>query len=563
MRLLNTTTLVLHYFCDDVPLYVILSHVWGKGEVTFDDIGKPYAKDMVGYKKIVKCCEQAVRDGFEWVWIDTCCIDKKSSAELSEAINSMYRWYWQAEICYAYLQDVPELENPTEQNSVFQKSRWFQRGWTLQELLAPDMVEFYGQSWGCIGTKLSLLDTVQAATNIEKWYLVNRDTIKTASIAIKFSWASLRQTTRAEDMAYCLLGLVDINMPMLYGEGQRAFFRLQLEIMKQTNEHTIFAWGLWDDEVELDYLPLGALAPSPYFFKSSACVSSRNQKRPRSLAYEMTNKGLRIELPCIQKSSEGILVVLNCQHQDGSFVGIWLESLENQLYQRLAGYTLVKVDAHALSNAEQQTMYLVAENPPDVQTRDPASHLRVGSFWTECSYRIKEIWKYTLENDKLVQIPLKQDLTGRNIYDGQYDKNKGHVLKKLNIHYGDFACLRIKAYDSDNTFTFSILVGLHDDGVYLKQLHGQWNHSNLLVALLDWHNLSLGRSPSLGYARNLLKFVAEAHPMVRVSHYRTGFQRMEVEFFARKSCVQNRLCWDLAMKMRPIVTVALDGSMEA
>ncbi|KAF2130928.1 HET-domain-containing protein, partial [Dothidotthia symphoricarpi CBS 119687] len=293
MRLLNTSTLNLHYFGDDIPLYVILSHVWGRGEVTFDDIDKSHAKGMLGYKKIAECCDKAVQDGFEWVWIDTCCIDKKSSAELSEAINSMYRWYWQAEICYAYLKDVAEDEDYVDEKSKFQTSRWFQRGWTLQELLAPTVVEFYGRSWGLLGTKSSLLDAVHAATKIEKKYLVDRDLIKNASVATKFSWASLRRTTRTEDMAYCLLGLVHVNMPMLYGEGERAFFRLQLEIIKQTNEHTIFAWNPNTGDSRPS---LGVLAPSPTFFKLSTQISSHDWKKTPSSTYEMTNRGLRMKL---------------------------------------------------------------------------------------------------------------------------------------------------------------------------------------------------------------------------------------------------------------------------
>jgi len=126
MWLLNTSTLTLRAFIGDIPEYVILSHTWGEGEVTFDDIGKPHALNMAGYNKIAGCCGLAVRDGFEWAWIDTCCIDKRSSAELSEAINSMYHWYWQATICYAYMSDV---SNGPEWEQELRESRWFTRGW--------------------------------------------------------------------------------------------------------------------------------------------------------------------------------------------------------------------------------------------------------------------------------------------------------------------------------------------------------------------------------------------------------------------------------------------------
>ncbi|KAL1600119.1 hypothetical protein SLS59_006193 [Nothophoma quercina] len=186
---------------------------------------------MAGYDKIRHCCGQAKDDGYEWVWIDTCCIDKRSSAELSEAINSMYQWYWNAEICYAHLVDVIKDPLLDGNDASFIASRWFSRGWTLQELLAPETVEFYDGNWQILGTKLSLLDSICEASQIDMKYLLKRELIKEASIATIFSWASRRKTTRSEDIAYCLLGLVSINMPMLYGEGDRAFYRLQLEII--------------------------------------------------------------------------------------------------------------------------------------------------------------------------------------------------------------------------------------------------------------------------------------------------------------------------------------------
>ena len=144
MRLLNTTTQTLHDFHDNqIPPYAILSHTWGEEEVTLQDLEKPSSKLRTGYAKITSCCALALSDGLQYVWIDTCCIDKTSSAELSEAINSMYRWYQDSEVCYAYMVDVrvdSEYEN-------FRRSRWFKRGWTLQELLAPRSMNLYDQEW--------------------------------------------------------------------------------------------------------------------------------------------------------------------------------------------------------------------------------------------------------------------------------------------------------------------------------------------------------------------------------------------------------------------------------
>lgn len=224
MRLLNTKSPKLQYFVANIPAYVILSHTWGEEEVLFEDIDKADVSRMAGYAKILRCCQQAQEDGFDYAWIDTLCIDKKSSAELSEAIKLIYKWYWEAATCYAYLADVanpadscpPGLSSTDTQNEL-QSSRWFTRGWTLQELLAPEVVEFYDQSWQRLGSRTKLVDQPSRASNIDRRYLLDRRLISTASIATRFSWASLRQTTRSEDMAYCLLGLVGINMPMLYG----------------------------------------------------------------------------------------------------------------------------------------------------------------------------------------------------------------------------------------------------------------------------------------------------------------------------------------------------------
>jgi len=129
MRLLDTTTLELHDFAtEDEVEYVILSHRWEKDEISLPQLVAGGVESKLGYLKIKQCCEVAEEAGFQYAWIDTCCIDKTSSAELSEAINSMYRWYKKAAICYAYLSDVDSADD-------LKDSLWFTRGWTLQELL--------------------------------------------------------------------------------------------------------------------------------------------------------------------------------------------------------------------------------------------------------------------------------------------------------------------------------------------------------------------------------------------------------------------------------------------
>ena len=195
--------------------------------------------------KIRDACAIARANGFQYIWIDTCCIDKSSSSELSEAINSMYSWYAGAVVCYAYLADVPPAseEDPGVSFSLFRRSRWFTRGWTLQELIAPPYVEFVSRDWTVIGSKHTLLAIVEERTDIDEKALLHVTPLDKFSISQRFSWASGRETTRVEDEAYSLLGIFDINMPTLYGESYRAFRRLQEEIMRRIPDHSLFAWG--------------------------------------------------------------------------------------------------------------------------------------------------------------------------------------------------------------------------------------------------------------------------------------------------------------------------------
>ncbi|KKP04300.1 hypothetical protein THAR02_03577 [Trichoderma harzianum] len=258
MRLLHASKWEMADFISDdaIPQYAILSHTWGLGEVTYRDWRKLSISDVklkAGYSKIMACRDQAVRDGLEWVWVDTCCIDKSSSAELTEAINSMFRWYTNAAVCYVVLSDVEATSDHAVLEERMAKSRWFTRGWTLQELLAPppEKLIFYSREWARLGSKTDFVDIVSSITRIKKQYLQGQD-LRHASVAQKMSWAALRQTSRLEDVAYCLLGLFDISMPMIYGEGRRAFVRLQEAIMASTpDDHSLFAWGPIPDEADI------------------------------------------------------------------------------------------------------------------------------------------------------------------------------------------------------------------------------------------------------------------------------------------------------------------------
>ncbi|OCK72907.1 hypothetical protein K432DRAFT_260321, partial [Lepidopterella palustris CBS 459.81] len=225
---------LIEFVGDTIPRYAILSHTWGadEEEVTFKDLVEGTGKSKAGYKKIRFCGAQAALDGLQFSWVDTCCIDKSSSAELSEAINSMFRWYQNAAKCYVYLSDVA-IGGPIEigmWKSAFRQSRWFTRGWTLQELIAPTSVEFFSVEEERIGDKKSLEQTLHEITGITVQALQG-SLLSRFSVDERMSWAAKRETKREEDAAYSLLGIFDIHMPLIYGEGRKkAFIRLQKEI---------------------------------------------------------------------------------------------------------------------------------------------------------------------------------------------------------------------------------------------------------------------------------------------------------------------------------------------
>jgi len=220
----------------EIPPYAILSHTWeaDNQEVTFKDIVDNTWRGKAGHRKIQFCAEQARKHGLRYFWVDSCCIDKSSSAELAEAINCMFRWYRDAAKCYVYLSDVstrkhsgcPELL----WESAFRQSRWFTRGWTLQELLAPLEVDFFSQDCIWLGDKKSLELQIHETTSIPVEAL-HGGSLSQFRIEDRMLWAVKRRTTIEEDKAYSLLGVFDVHMPLIYGEGEKkAFRRLKEEI---------------------------------------------------------------------------------------------------------------------------------------------------------------------------------------------------------------------------------------------------------------------------------------------------------------------------------------------
>ena len=305
MRLINAHTWKLEeVWSEEVKTYAILSHRWQEEEVSFKDMQDiAMASQKQGFSKVRNSCDLALYHGYDYVWVDTCCINKDSSAELSEAINSMFRWYKRAAVCYAYLSDVDS--GLLECDIQFQQSQWFTRGWTLQELLAPDDVVFYDCNWLCLGTKQGLSKVIQRRTRIHEQALHGQP-LGTYSIAQRMSWASERVTTRPEDTAYCLLGIFDVNMPLLYGEGTKAFPRLQEEIIKQSDDHSIFAWPIEDCD------QTGLLADSPNAFTLCQDVRVIKSWGGGHSSYTMTNRGLSCNFIAVPFIVDTYIARLDC-----------------------------------------------------------------------------------------------------------------------------------------------------------------------------------------------------------------------------------------------------------
>lgn len=412
MRLLNTTTMRLKAFIgQSVPPYAILSHTWGDEEVLFGDIkddpDTPHPTDKKGWQKIEDSCRNAAAADFQWIWIDTCCINKESSAELSEAINSMFKWYRQSKVCYAYLFDI---NNPEKEGIAFKDSRWFSRGWTLQELIAPPQVIFYDYYWNTLGPRQGqtydsdgklieserlFQESISQITGIPLSILCRNEmggcglsnpgpngfisgkshhiqdgrcadcshkdqfliALNSLSIAQRMSWAAQRQTTRKEDQAYCLLGVFSVNMPLLYGEGDSAFLRLQQEIIKTSDDQSILAFHrAYSGSSERGNL----FAETPKHFTNSRITTPpktawREESRRAQSHIMITAKTVEVELtmfPCNKQfkypGPQRIwLGLLDCSFDDDLAVrpGIYLQEVDSQrdTFRRVFDETMEKV----------------------------------------------------------------------------------------------------------------------------------------------------------------------------------------------------------------------------
>jgi hypothetical protein len=402
MRLINCTSLQLEEFYGaNVPDYVILSHRWEEEEVSFADFtrNQATAKAKLGFRKIDLTCRQALKDGWHYAWIDTCCINKCSSAELSEAINSMFSWYESSKTCYVYLSDVRQAQS----NVQFPRSGWFARGWTLQELLAPESVQFFDHDWKTLGTKKEHSKWISEITGIDQSVLgrtKNKRSLEydvevgSFCVAKRMSWASHRETTRVEDAAYALLGIFNINMPLLYGEGMRAFTRLQEEILKTCGDNSILAWGLdIISQHPAGLIPdIATKSCLPPFCQGNVLASSpRDFENCRNLAHvsdtkdalSMSSTGLQLEIPLIKfenechQYQEYMVGVLSCSITPDNLVGIILRRVSakdatplkvvrQQIFMFCNGqrHNAVVVGPRAVASSETATLLITPKNMP-------------------------------------------------------------------------------------------------------------------------------------------------------------------------------------------------------
>ncbi|KFY36020.1 hypothetical protein V494_05380 [Pseudogymnoascus sp. VKM F-4513 (FW-928)] len=369
MWLLNVKTKKLEEFIGkNIPEYAILSHTWGENEATFKDIKRNGYTS--GSTKIDGTCTEAQAMGLEYIWIDTFCIDKRSSSELQEAIGSMWNWYKRATICFAYLSDVPDEDDCMKEDSAFSQSRWFTRGWTLQELIAPPVVRFYNASWKFMGKKSRDDDdhlftrTISRITGISWEALKYISVAKDRSVAEKMSWAAKRETTRPEDVAYSLLGIFGLNgvMTVMYGEGSRAFGRLQQEIVNTSNDESLFSWG-FSQGLKIDtYCSLFASSPADFAIRPAKGGIAVNEFKtsPSSL----TNIGLYIGMIITPLDIVGgSLGLLNCSpYRQRSSKSIALPLIPSTKYPnffaRVKSSPPVLVPSNLLSGSVESRIYI-------------------------------------------------------------------------------------------------------------------------------------------------------------------------------------------------------------
>ena len=396
MRLLHAKTLrPLEVDINDrVPAYAILSHTWGApgDEVTLKDLTSwaPWYKRKPGWTKLKGCCRQAITDGLEYVWIDTCCIDRPKPGSPdpagSDELQSMWEYYADAAVCYVHLADVQDTPQTVHEapGSAFCRSRWFTRGWTVPELLAPQFVRFYDAGWRYVGSKGEgeLCRAIEGVTGIPAAVIRSPAEVRSQSVARRMSWAACRETSREEDLAYCLAGLFGVRIPAEYGEGLRkAFLRLQHQILhssRDAGDQSIFAWGYGlpltgthDDRM------VGMLAETPAAFERCNAVEPVASGRPGP-TFELTATGLQFRLPMQADTVTGTtLLNLECTVGDDYYLVLPLDRSANgrQEFERRPYSKPVPVPKPKLFAFSVRTISTQLANRP--QTMSKHTHVSI------------------------------------------------------------------------------------------------------------------------------------------------------------------------------------------
>jgi hypothetical protein len=368
MRLINVSSMSVEEFIGrNIPPYGILSHTWEGSEVSYDEMKVGTARSKEAFHKIEMTCKLASGDGLAYVWVDTCCIDKSSSAELTEAINSMFVWYKRAAVCYVYLSD---LKSSADVSTALEDCRWFRRGWTLQELIAPQKVNFFDQNWQFKGCKNRLLEEISGITGIGSTVLEHLAPLSSVAVATRLSWAAGRETTREEDAAYCLLGIFDVNMPLLYGEGTKAFRRLQEEIIKAECDLSIFAWRADPSQSgQPDRRYSGILAESPMEFLTCRNIIRANEYTFHA-DFSITNRGIRMHTGLMIANIENIqgdvyVQDLGCsdEYAGSSRLGVTLRKCGPDMFVRNNPSSLVTLPSGRSSPLRNRTIYILSKLP--------------------------------------------------------------------------------------------------------------------------------------------------------------------------------------------------------
>ncbi|KAM0256340.1 hypothetical protein ACHAPA_012195 [Fusarium lateritium] len=496
MRLLKTKSYDLFEASDipnPFPPYAILSHTWisSKEETTYQDM-KTRKVDInndvykqKGWSKLRRYCDRAAKDGWDWAWMDTCCIDKTNPADTQEAINAMFRWYQRAGICYAHLEDldvvrdVKDMDLPQNvdfdetigsQNAAnssgplhkalerfFIKAKWFTRGWTLQELLAPHHLVFVDCAWRRIGTRESWALEIQRASNIEARHLTSFEPTDFASCstAMRFSWASGRETTVEEDETYALLGLFGISLPLIYGEGQRqAFNRLQRQLITVYNDDSLFAWKEQQANSANSAPKWGILARSVKDFWDSSKVKALGHY---GNTFSMTNQGLEITAKYWRQNSElnAAIICLNCSIGSDSSqkIGIYLSyDADADAYHRIRIHQLCDMSLINFNDWKDER----TREPIIIRANNYSDRLVCSSIFSlDCSNSIKLMAKYVATFNNSVVREITQILDG-----DARSQTQGLQEGELCIEPNRVVFINIELEDNGEQCHFDVIISL-------------------------------------------------------------------------------------------------------